>query len=457
MAMSESAMAQNDDVLDATLNEQIVYIPANWLGLVRLEVTLFKPNGDGPFPLAIINHGVSPGNSHKASRNRSEYLTHYFLSRGYAVILPMLRGYAGSDGRSLDKTCDAEADGLDQADDIEHVLRYVESHPEVGVKVDKDHVVVAGQSMGGWHALALGTRDLPELKGVINFVGTRRAEICPGWEQGLISSSAAFGRKTHKPSIWFYGDNDKLTPTKTWHAMFDAYNAAGGSAELVAYGPFMTDAHNLLGKIEGLPIWVPKLDAFLKKIGMPYQSVAPELFPAPYPLPTQFSSAFDVDAIPLVNDRSRQDYRNFLIKEMPRVFMISTNGFAVITSGGYDPMARAFALCAKQNLRCQPYAIDNDVVWPQPLPIPAPTQFAKLDDVTAVPYMTDAGRKGYARFLALPEPKAFVIAPDGSWSLSSRDFDVLKSALQNCSAKHAQCGVYAVNSDVVWQGVDQHP
>jgi hypothetical protein len=47
------------------LPEEVVFVPKKLLiGSVNLETTIFKPDGEGPFPLVIINHGKSFGNSH---------------------------------------------------------------------------------------------------------------------------------------------------------------------------------------------------------------------------------------------------------------------------------------------------------------------------------------------------------------------------------------------------------
>jgi len=71
----------------------------------------------------------------------------------------------------------------------------------------------------------------------------------------LIAAAGYFGAHTKVPSIWFYGDNDQLFPVATWRGMYERYTKAGGHAELVAYGAFMTDSHQMLSFPEGLPIW----------------------------------------------------------------------------------------------------------------------------------------------------------------------------------------------------------
>jgi hypothetical protein len=135
---------------------------------------------------------------------------------------------------------------------------------------------------------------------------------------------------------------------------------------------------------------------------------------------------------------------------MPRVFAIATNGSSIVTEGGYDPLERAQVICKQHNLHCQVYAVDDRVVWPKPLPVPPATKFARLEDVEAVPYLGATNRQGYQSFLTLPKPRAFVIAPDGAWAFSSRDFDVLAGALRSCAEKHKDCKPCAVDDQVVW-------
>src|SRR5476651_253819 len=48
-------------VVEANLNESVIEVPS---GDVSLETTIFKPDGPGPFPMVVFNHGKLPGNAH---------------------------------------------------------------------------------------------------------------------------------------------------------------------------------------------------------------------------------------------------------------------------------------------------------------------------------------------------------------------------------------------------------
>src|SRR5262249_14788384 len=68
-------------------------------GGLKLEAYFYKPDGDGPFPLVIYNHGS------RAGRQRQEvpfrYVADVLQARGYAVLVPERRGYGKSDGQTF--------------------------------------------------------------------------------------------------------------------------------------------------------------------------------------------------------------------------------------------------------------------------------------------------------------------------------------------------------------------
>jgi dienelactone hydrolase len=424
----------------------VLVVPSAQGPSLLLQVTVFKPDGPGPFPLAVMNHGKDLGDPKLQPRYRSAYLARYFLSRGYAVVLPTMRGFAGSDGEFRPPRCGAERLGLTEAMDIAAVIDFMAQEPYV----DPNRVIVAGQSFGGWNALAFGTLGDRRVKGLLNFAGGVHEPNCSSWEDRLIEGAEDFGSHTRIPSLWFYGDNDGTFPPSVWHSMHSHYVAAGGPAELVAYGRFISDAHNMIGSIEGFAIWMPKVDAFLAKLGLPATELHAEYLPMKPPPPSGYAAVDDVDAVPYLDERARETYKKFLANPLPRVFVLGVPASAYSFSEGYDPLAREMEECAKRARVCRPYAIDNEVVWTRPTPAPAATGFAVLADRQAVPFINDGGRLGYDKYLSLRKPKAFVIAPDGAWSLAAQGEDPIAQAMQGCQLRHQQCRLYAVDDQVVW-------
>jgi hypothetical protein len=95
--------------------------------------------------------------------------------------------------------------------------------------------------------------------------------------------------------------------------------------------------------------------------------------------------------------------------------------------------------------------------------IPAPAQvvvgFAPFGDADAVPYIGERGRGVYREFTALPAPRAFAIAPNGTWGRdsyknvqSSFRRDVVENALEFCNRRggNGECRLYAIDDRVVW-------
>ncbi len=88
---------------------------------------------------------------------------------------------------------------------------------------------------------------------------------------------------------------------------------------------------------------------------------------------------------------------------------------------------------------------------PGVLQAPAPSGFARLDDIDAPPLSTAAARDDYRKYLAANAPKAFAIGPGGRYGFASGD-DALSRALGFCQRRTGiSCKLYAVNDQVVWQ------
>lgn len=439
-----SATVPAEDAPRAPLNERVLSVPVASSPPVRLQVTLFMPSRGGPFPLVIVNHGSSPDPAN-APRVGDNFIPYYFLSRGYAVALPLMRGYAGSEGYVMPHGCDVAAIGLDAAKDIRKVLDYVKQEPGI----DASHIIVAGKSMGGWNTLAFGTLDPTDVKGLLSFAGGVKESDCKTPDAALINAAQQFGAHTRLPSIWFFGENDQIFSTPTWHAMFKQYTAAGARSELVDYGVFEKDAHGMTASGAGLPLWVQKADTFLASIGMPSQEVNPEYLPDAARAASAYADINDMDAVPYLSGKQRDAlYKPFLAAPLPRAIAIGSTG-AVWSTGGFDPGLTAMDECWKRTHYCQLYAVDNTVVWPRLEGEPAATKFAALTNAGAVPFLNAQGRQAYAGFLNTRNPRAFAIAPDGAWG-AGHGIDPINDALVACANGHSGCRLYAVNRNVVW-------
>ena len=355
-----SATAQTAS-LDASLNEQVVMVPAaSGTQNIELETTIFKPSGNGPFPLVIMNHGKALGNPRSQGRDRFVVISREFVKRGYAVVIPMRKGFSKSTGEYIDRGCDMTGHGLEQAEDLQSTLEYLRTQKWA----DKDRIVVAGQSYGGLTTIAFGTKNFPGVKGLINFAGGLKMHggDCR-WQASLVKAFAEYGAKTALPSIWFYGQNDNHFGPDLAARMYEAYVQAGGHAKLVAYGAFKSDAHGMVGSRDGVRIWWPETEKFLQSLGMPTAPVVALSDEIKVPK-TDFAAIDNIDAIPYLREKGREQYKVFLTKQAPRAFAVSSTGAWSWAEDGDDPVEQVLAACQKNSTEpCKLYAVDDYVVW----------------------------------------------------------------------------------------------
>src|SRR3954452_11866626 len=137
---------------------------------------LFRPAGDGPFPLAIVAHATSQNVLRRAQMQQPEYraLAAWLVARGYAVLVPERPGHGATGGRYLEDQggCDG-ADytkaGRATADSIVAAMDFMRRQ----CFVRQDGVVIVGHSAGAWGALALAARNPQGLSAIVAFAPGR--------------------------------------------------------------------------------------------------------------------------------------------------------------------------------------------------------------------------------------------------------------------------------------------
>ena len=358
---NKSCLADTVELTNSEMNEkvQMITIGKGW-GSIQLETTIFSPKGTGPFPLVVMNHGTELGDPKDAMRERFEVASREFLKRGYIVVIPMRPGFSKSTGRQPNYYCDTESYGMQQAESIRDFLIELIKKPEI----DPKKIILLGQSTGGLASIAFGTKTFPGVLGIINFAGGVRNNNCD-WQKSLIKASDSYGRNTRIESLWFYGDNDSLWGKDLPNTMYQAFVSAGGKAKFVSFGKFAQgDAHGMLRTPEGTAIWVPDMERFLVGLGLPVE-IKYNIIKTPPPPKTNYANIDDVKAVPILDDRRREKYKEFLTLPVPRAFVIAPHGNVGWSSGGFDPLASALIGCERfAKEPCTPYAVDEDVVWP---------------------------------------------------------------------------------------------
>jgi dienelactone hydrolase len=240
---------------------------------VTLEVVLFRPLGDGPYPTVVFHHG-STGNGSDPSRFgltfTSKPVTRFFTQRGWMVAFPQRRGRGRSDGlydegftpdrRSYSCEATAALAGAERAmDDIDAATEWLRMRADV----DTRRMLIGGTSRGGILSVAFVARRPEVYLGAVNFVG--------GWiEQGCgdhrVINRRLFeaGAEFPGPSLWLYGTNDAFYGLDYSRNNFQAFVSAGG------FGTFhgFTRAPGLNGHflINDPALWAPAMENFLASL-----------------------------------------------------------------------------------------------------------------------------------------------------------------------------------------------
>ena len=344
--------------LDKSLNEDVVFIKSG-AGTLQssLETTIFKPDGEGPFPLVVINHGKNAGDPHAQARSRFKAVSREFVSRGYVVMLPMREGFSRSSGSYIDGGCDLVDNGLTQARDVRSALDYARTLPFVDAK----RIVVIGQSHGGLTTMAFGTRAYPGVLGLINFAGGLKLPLCSAWPQTLVDAFADYGTRNRYETLWFYGANDSFWSNEMVSLLYARYTGGGGKARLVAVGKFKNDAHNLFGDSDGVAIWWPEVEKFLRSLALPV-TLLPHAEKLLDPIAQRLQDAGEADVVAAHSDCHKL-YSRFIDADYPRAFAVSENGRCGYAYGGEDSKKRAEDFCrGTTQSSCALYVIDDDVL-----------------------------------------------------------------------------------------------
>ena len=118
-------------------------------GGLRIQGYFYQPDGSGPFPTLIYNHGSRAGFERRP--NPWVRLAGLYVAAGYALLVPERRGYGRSDGPAW-----SEAVGRDvgsvliarlqaEADDVLAAVEYLRGVPSA----DISRLGIAGWSLGG--------------------------------------------------------------------------------------------------------------------------------------------------------------------------------------------------------------------------------------------------------------------------------------------------------------------
>ena len=246
------------------LAQEQVWIPMNAGGqALKLEATLYRPDGAGPFPLVIYSH-TAGAKTPARQTVRPTLLAQLLVGQGIAVLAPMRRGRGASEGspaEPFDCNPGAHAGGVDNAvQDTDAAVAYARTLPFV----DASRVVLAGSSRGGLLSLVYAARRPDVAVGVVSFVGAWTSQSCSrGFHESALAEA---GRAARAPSLWLYAENDSYFSTDDVRRYAAAYEKAGGRLQLRLYPYSGGDGH--LFWFRAPELYRDDLLAFLKGLGL---------------------------------------------------------------------------------------------------------------------------------------------------------------------------------------------
>ena len=236
------------------------------------HAVLFRPPGDGPFPLAVIAHASTQNVLRRAQMPQPEYraLASVLVARGFAVLVPERLGHGATGGKYLEdqRGCD-EADyahaGRATGDQISAALNYMHSQSFVR----RDGAVIVGHSAGGWGALALAGSDPGDVAAIIVFAAGRGGhandfpnQVCA--PHTLIAAAGEFGHAARLPVSWLVAANDTYFSPDLSRKLADAFRAGGGKVDLRVLPPYDGEGHWMAETDGGVKLATSELDRALK-------------------------------------------------------------------------------------------------------------------------------------------------------------------------------------------------
>jgi dienelactone hydrolase len=256
---------------EGVIRRQTWFIPAQDR-ITLMRTTVSRPPGNGPFPLAVINHGSTQNEIRRATYRLPQYttLTEWLVARGYAVAVPQRPGHGETGGPYFEAQggC-ADADfaraGQGAAASIAAAIDHLSRQPFVR----KTGTVAFGHSAGGWGALALSTHALRPLAGVVAFapgLGGRIDDVagknCA--PERLIAASRGFGERARVPSLWLTANNDSYFSPELSKRMADAFRGGGGRVDHRLLPAIGNDGHDFIHSPDAVALWGPLVERFLK-------------------------------------------------------------------------------------------------------------------------------------------------------------------------------------------------
>ena len=276
-ALVGCATAPTQPDLDAALREAVHRVPVAGMD-ASIVVTSFRPPGDGPFPWIVLSHGTAT--TAEANRAIGRYRPlppiREWVRRGYAVVVPVRRGYGESGGEHFGDAyggCarpDFRRAGEGAALDLLATIAWAKAERDL----DTNRWLLVGQSAGGFASIYAATKHPDGLVAVLAFAPGRGGdpEKRPGEpcaSDRMAELFASIAPHVTVPVLWFYAENDQFIGPRVQKLWFESFRSAGGRGELVVIPPFPERlGHGVFPSTRGIPLWTSAVSRFFAAQGL---------------------------------------------------------------------------------------------------------------------------------------------------------------------------------------------
>ena len=230
------------------------------------HAVLFRPLGEGPFPLALIAHASTENVLRRAQMPQPEYraLSAWLVARVFAFWCPT-PGHGATGGiylesrvaatRLITPTWPRTADGRRRR------------RPSAQAILSARGVV--GHSAGAWGALALASEDPKDIAAIVAFAPGRGGHandfpnrVCA--PHTLMAAAGEFGKAARVKVTWLVAANDSYFSPALSRQLVDAFRGAGGKADFHVLPAYGSEGHWLVETEGGVKLAASELDRALK-------------------------------------------------------------------------------------------------------------------------------------------------------------------------------------------------
>jgi dienelactone hydrolase len=231
-------------------------------GNLVLHGFLHKPEGKGPFPAVLWNHG---------SERRPGWLPELaplFLAKGYVLFIPHRRGQGRSPGEYIMDLLDRSNQSLGPQARSRKLVELMELHLEDQLaalsylkglpEVDPQRIAVAGCSFGGIQTVLMAEQGL-DVRAAVDFAGAAQNwEHAPDLRERMLKAV----RQAQMPILFIQAKNDyDISPSRDLAAAMQKSNKAHAIQIFDRFGKSTQDAHEFC--VHGGEIWSSQVFSFL--------------------------------------------------------------------------------------------------------------------------------------------------------------------------------------------------